>query len=463
MKKYLLTTGARILPVLLLALTLPVFANAAVTEQAGPYRVEVAARSNPITMGRAQLLIKLTDNGGKPVAGATIHSLTKMASMSMGEREAVAAPQAGQPGVYAAPAQFAMEGEYGAALKIDGPQGSASVTIPLSTGQDTGTLSSASGPGQQQTAISGAAQSSAIPPRTLLAVLVAALVAAFVLYRVWRTGQKPNLRAVANRSVLGGLLLIGLMLAVADYAISKYRRPGAMTPIEAQGMQMELPAPAGSAPVELATVQSGHIENTVRYTGQAVGFVEQDVTPRIVGTITEMTVYAGDRVKRGQVLARLDVSQAAPLVAGQRAGVNMAAQGVGVARKEYQQAIAAINEAHAEVGMKTGAVQSARADLTAAREERSNMQAQLEAARSMTSDAAAQQQAAQADQQYWRDEIAREASLLKAGAVTQEEYQRERAQAENADAKVREAQARVVQTQAQIQAAQSSTFARPRP
>ncbi len=229
-----------------------------------------------------------------------------------------------------------------------------------------------------------------------------------------------------------------------------------MTPIEVQAMDMNLPAPAGTAPVELATVESGQIESTVRYTGQAVGFVEQDVTPRITGTITMLNVYAGDRVKRGQLLARLDTSQSAPLVANQRAGLNMARQGVGVAQKEYQQAIAAINEAHAEVGMKTGAVESARADLIAAQEERANAQAQLDAAQSMNGDASAQLQAAQADQQYWRDEISREASLLKAGAVTQEEYQREKAQAENADAKVRQAQARVMQVQAQIRGAQSA-------
>ncbi len=290
----------------------------------------------------------------------------------------------------------------------------------------------------------------------MIPFVIGASIVAFVLYRVWRTGQKPNWQSVANRSVFGGLLLLFLILAGAIYAINKYRRPGSMTPLEAQTMQMELPAPAGIAPVELATAHLGRIENTVRYTGQAVGFVEQDVTPRITGTIIEMSAYAGDRVRRGQLLARLDTSQAAPLVANQRAGVNMAAQSVGVARKEYQQALAAINEAHAEVGMKTGAVTSARADVTAAQEERANAQAQAEAAQSMSGDADAQVQAAQADWQYWQDEISREATLLKAGAVTREEYQRERAQAENADAKARQAQARITQVQAQIRAAQSA-------
>ncbi len=220
-------------------------------------------------------------------------------------------------------------------------------------------------------------------------------------------------------------------------------------------MQMELPAPAGVVPVELATVVRGPMSATVLYTGQAVGYVEQEVAPRVPGTLVWMPFYAGDRVRRGQLLARLDTSQSAPQVASQRAVLNMAVQGVGVARKEYQQTMASIHEAHAEVGMVTGALAGARAELTAAQEGRANAAAQLDAARSMTPDAEAQLQGAQADQGYWRDEIVREASLLKAGAVTGEEYGRERAQADNAAAKVRQAQARVVQVAAQVRAAQA--------
>lgn len=431
-------------------LALPHCVSASVTAQSGAYYVELATTPSTIRIGKAQLLIKVTDASGKPIEGATIRSMTKMPGMNMGEREATAAPQRGQPGVYAAPAQFAMEGGYEAALKIDGLQGSASVTVPLTTGQDTGTLSTM--PGQSAPAETGAKTSIS----SLLPWLIGGLLVAFVLYRVWRTGQRPDVRAVANRSVLGGLLLLALFLAGAVYAVNKYRRPGSMTPIEAQGMQMELPAPAGTAPVELTTVERGRIESTVRYTGQAVGFVEQDVTPRVTGVITWMPLYVGDKVKRGQVLARLDTSQSAPQVAGQRAGLNMATQGVDVARKEYQQAQAAINEAHAEVGSRRGAVEGAKADLKAAQEERGNAEAQLDAAQSMTTDATAQLQAAQADQQYWQQEIAREQTLLKAGAVTQDEYQREKAQAENADAKVRQAQARITQVQAQVRAAQSA-------
>jgi RND family efflux transporter MFP subunit len=259
-----------------------------------------------------------------------------------------------------------------------------------------------------------------------------------------------------NRSVLWGVLLLGGILAASMAVVGKYRRPGAMTPIEAQSMQMELPAPAGTLPVELAPVERGRVAGTVRYSGQAVGYLEQDVAPRVAGTLVWMPLYAGDRVRRGQLIARLDTSQSAPQTANQRAMLDIAVQGVGVAQKEYEQTMAAIKEAHAEVGMKTGAAAEAKAEQRAAQEERTAARADLEAAQSQHPDAEAQLQAAQADEGYWKEEIERETRLLKAGAVTPEEFARERDQAVNAAAKVRQAQARIAQVEAQIRAAQAA-------
>lgn len=431
-------------------MSVPHAALASVEAQAGAYRVEMVTRPAVIALGKGHLVIRVTDASGQPIDGATIRSLTKMPGMSMGEREVTAVPEAGQPGVYTAPAQFAMEGRFDAALTITGPQGTASTVLALNTGQDTGVLSGAG------TTASPASGARGVPVAALLPWLIGAALLVYILYRVWRTGQRPSLRTLFSRPVIGSLLLLGIFLGGAVYAVHMFRRPGAMTPVEAQAMQMELPAPAGTAPVELASVERGPIENTVRYTGQALGFVEQDVAPRVTGVIAEMPVYVGDRVQRGQVLARLDTSQSTPIVASQRAGLEMAEQGVDVARKDYQQALAGIREAHAEVGTRVGALEGAKADVKAAEEDRINAQAQLDAAQSMVPDANAQLQAAQADQRYWQQEIAREQSLLKAGAVTQEEYQRERAQADNANAKVQQADARIAQVQAQVRQAQSA-------
>jgi RND family efflux transporter MFP subunit len=437
-------SAIRMIAAWMLLLCLPVAVLAGPQTKAGPYHIELTTQAGVLpTTGGTKLLFKVTDGSGKAVEGVTLHSLTKMPAMNMGEREETATPVPGQPGLYTAPASFAMEGGYEDTLQVAGPLGSATAKITLSTGQNMAAPAASASTG---------AGSSLVP---WIGALLAVAFLAFVLVRMKQTGQPLSVRGIANRTVIGGLLLLGLIFWGAVYAVNHFRRPGAWTPIEAQSMEMNLPAPVGAAPVEIATVESGSMESSVRYTGQAVGYVEQEVTPRVTGVITWMPFYAGDRVKRGELLARLDTSQSAPQMAAQQGQVAIAQEGVGVAQKDYQQALAMINEAHAEVGTKQGAIDAARADVVAAEQERANAQAGLDAAQSMSSDAAAQLQATQADQQYWRDEMNREASLLKAGAVTQEEYQREKAQAQNADAKVRQAQARITQVQAQIRAAQS--------
>lgn len=421
---------------------LSVSALAGPTTQAGPYAIELTTPTGVIpTSGGTKLLFKVTDGSGKAIEGVTLRSLTKMPGMNMGEREETATPVPGRPGVYTAPASFAMEGGYEDTLQVEGPLGSATARIALSTGQNVAVVSGSTGAGSLLLPWIGA--------------LLGVAFLAFILVRMKRTGQSISLRGVANRSVIGGLLMLGFIFWGAFYAVHHLRRPGAWTPLDAQEMEMNLPAPVGTAPVELATVESGSMEGSVRYTGQAVGYVEQEITPRVTGVIVWMPFYAGDRVRRGQLLARLDTSQSAPQVAAQQGQVGIAREGVTVAQKDYQQALAMIHEAHAEVGTKQGAIDAARADVTAAEQEKANAQAGLEEAQSMAKDAAAQVQSAQADQQYWREELSREAALLKAGAVTQEEYQRERAQAQSADAKVRQAQALQGQVEARIRAAQS--------
>jgi RND family efflux transporter MFP subunit len=449
---------------LLLVWQVPVSAGPRVT--AGPYRVELTTDPAVIPVGKARLIFKITDVGGKPVEGAQVRAIAQMPGMPMGEQEAVAQPQPGQPGVYAMPATFSMAGGYTAVVKITGPPGSAVAQIPLQTGQNT-----------------AAPAGGGFSPLALLPWLLGLGAVLFVLYRIWRTGQRPNWRGVFNRQVVGGLLLIAVMLAIAFFAVNKFRRPGSMTPIEAQGMEMSTPAPPGTAPVELATVQRGSVERTVRYTGQAVGFLEQEVTPRVRGYITWMPFYAGDPVQRGQVVARLDPSEVAPVVAERQAGVAIAEQGTAVARAEYRQALGAVSQAQAALGARKGAlaearsaqerargalrealtevnttqgaVAEARGDLAAAGEERSGAEADLAAAQSQVPDADAQLQAARADLQYWTVQLGRTRVLLTEGAVSDEEYRRERAQAENAEAKVRQAQARVGQVQSQLRGAQS--------
>ena len=415
-------------------------ARAAVPFNAGGYKGQLWTDPPVIPVNKAQIFFSLKDDSGNPVENASVRVLAKMPGMDMGEKESVAKPVSGQAGTYLAPAVFAMAGGYEVTLQITGPRGATTAKVSVSTGQNTGgPTGGGGGPG-------------------LFPFLIGAgavLFALFVVYKMRMSGQEIHLKGLLNRQVIGGLALVAVMLAVAVYAVNRYRRPGSMTPIEAQAMEMSTPAPPGTHAVELAIVERGNVRNAVRYTGTAVGYTEQNVYPRVTGWITWMPLYAGDRVRRGQVVARLDTSQVEPQVAERRAGVSMARQGVEVARTEHRQALAGVSEARADLAGKRDAVAEARANLTAAQEERRNADAELDAAETRVTDARAQLAAAEADREYWARQIERLSTLVSEGAVSREEFQRERAQAENAAAKVRQARAAIAQAQAEVRAKQA--------
>lgn len=456
------------------------------TMQAGSYRVGVSSEPTVIPVGSAKLRLRITDSSGQPVEGAIVRALVKMPTMNMGESEQTARAVAGEKGVYLVPANFAMAGDYVATIRISGAQGDATGTLALHTGQNTGAPSGGFSPGR------------------VLAIVGALALLAFVVWRMRRLNQEIRWRAVFTPPILGGLAILAGMLILAVYAVNRWRRPGAMTPLEAQGMEMSLPAPPGSAAVELATVKVKPVQNRVRYSGQAVGYIEQDVNARVSGNVLWMPFYAGDRVRRGQLLARLDTSQIEPQIAQSRANERMAAEGTSVAQGEYSEALANTAQARANVAGKTGAVSEARnaarraqaeanskraaireaqseahkaqaglreassairgaqnaqteaqSELLAAQEEQSGAQAEEDAARTQIADAQAQISAAQADLEYWQAEIARMRVLVQEGAVSHEEFQREQAQAQNAEAKVRQARALLSRVQAEVRGAQS--------
>lgn len=449
----------------LLALLLAPAAEAAIQAEAGPYRVQLTTEPAVVPVGQARMILTISDSAGKPVEGAQVRAIAEMPGMPMGEREAAAPQISGQPGAYSMPVNFPMAGDYVVTVKITAAQGAADGKIPLKTGENT------------------AAAGGGFPVFPLLGIVAILAAGAFILYRMRRTGQHINWRGLFTRQVVAGLLLVAAMLAMAWFAVRQFRRPGAMTPIEAQGMEMSTPAPPGATPVTLATVRRGPVESSVRYTGQAVGFLEQEVTPRVRGYILSMPFYAGDAVRRGQVLARLDTTEIAPQVAERRAMVAMAEQGASVASAEHRQALAAVNQARAAVATRQGAVAEARSqesgargalreaesdlaaaqaaqseaqgDLEAAREERAAVGEELAAAQSAIPEAEAELNSARADLQYWTLQLSRTRALLAEGAVSDEEYRREKAQTANSEAKVRQALAKLDRARAGVRAAAS--------
>lgn len=409
----------------------------AVGTTAGPYHVDLVTDPVVIPVGKASLTVKVTDASGKPLPELQIKGIVQMPGMAMGEREQIAVPT-DQPGTYRIPASFAMAGGYEAKISISGPLGSAVATVPLETGKST-----------------AAGESVGFPWSIVLWVAVGIAAVAFILFRMRKTGQSIDARPLLSRSVLIALGLFALVIFGSIYAVNHFRRPGAMTPIEAQVMDMNAPAPEGVVPVTLATVELKPFDPSVSYTGQVVGFVEQDVYPRVTGTIVWMPYYVGNSVRKGQVLARLDTSQLAPMVTEKAAQVQSAQSGVGSAQADYQQALAGVSEAQAMIAQREGMVQEAESNLSAAREARDAAQSQVVAAQSDVENAKAIVSSAEADQRYWAEELKRAASLFAASAISKDEYQKEQADAEKSAAALRQANQGVTTALAKVNVAQA--------
>lgn len=407
---------------------------------AGPYHVAVLTVPSQISLGKGQLLITITDASGKPLGGLSVRALTGMHGMSMGEREEAGRPKDGQLGTYQVAAQYPMAGGYESTIQIAGPLGNATAKIALATGEDT----AKSGSGGFPTTI------------VLTGGFVIALLG-FVVYRMRKTGQTLKPQNLLSRQMLGSLALLGLMTAGAIYAVSHWRRPGAMTPIDAQAADMtNMPPPSGAVPVELATVVRGSISETLRVAGTAVGFTEQDIAPRAPGVLQQVLVYPGDKVVKGQLLARLDTRQSAPEAIEKAAMATMARQGVSVAEAEKAQAEQEVHQAHAELAGKQGALDEAKALVTSATEEKTSSEAALTAAEAQITGAQAEKQSALADQTFMQQQLARSKKLHDAGAISGEELQRDTAQAATADAKVQQAEAKLAEAAAMVKAAQAA-------
>ena len=249
------------------------------------------------------------------------------------------------------------------------------------------------------------------------------------------------------------MVLLAVVVGGAVYAVNHFRRPGAMTPIDAQAMDMSyLPAPPGFVPVTLATATQGAVESTVTYTATVAAFSEQPILPRITGQLVYMPFYPGDKVKRGELLARLDTSQVAPEQAARTAAVRGAESGVSMARANVAAAEADVAEADAAVLARRGAVGEVRSMAQAARDAKRNAEARRDAADAQVVEARAKVAAAKAQVTYWKTQIVRSASLLQAGAIAEQVYARDLAAADAATADLREAQAQVVRMQADAKA-----------
>ncbi len=222
------------------------------------------------------------------------------------------------------------------------------------------------------------------------------------------------------------------------WAVRRFHKPGQLDVVTAQAMDMSaMRPPTGAAPVALAAVRRGRLADTVTYTGSILPFNEQEIAPRIVGTVVSLPVYPGDQVRAGQVIAQLDsgeVSAKAEQASAQARQAQLSAQVAHLTHRLHHGA--ALDQAFAQQGAAEQAVTEA--------------QGEAQAAQDAVADAQAGVQSAQAGADYWKTEIVREQQLAAAGAASRQEYQSELSQAQAANAALAQARAKVRQAQAMV-------------
>ena len=233
------------------------------------------------------------------------------------------------------------------------------------------------------------------------------------------------------------ILALGLIAAMIAFGLVVRARARAQNTQLMGGMEMEMGpgmemAPMSAlAPVTTEIAQPGSIAAKVTYTGSVVPYLQQNIYPRVEGWLTDLTVYAGSPIRQGQVLAR----QVAPERYSEVSGA------------QFERSVAAAEEAASGAAVRAAEARQRQAEQTVAANEQVLFQARQGTVK------------AQADRDYWQAEIAREESLLKTGAISREEYDRERAQYLSARAGLGQANAQVKQAEADLEAAKHGLVA----
>ncbi|MBX9722905.1 MAG: efflux RND transporter periplasmic adaptor subunit, partial [Candidatus Obscuribacterales bacterium] len=221
-----------------------------------------------------------------------------------------------------------------------------------------------------------------------------------------------------------GLATIGIITVVCVIIVQVFKKPGQMSVIESQAMDMSIMVPPkGAVPVGIAKVERQEIEGSVTYTGTVQAFEDEDIYPRITGRIVSMPVYPGDRVQKGQVLVQLD-----PLESEYKA--------------KQEETLFAEDAAEHNAGI--------------AKSEFSQKKYELEAAEQAEEAAKKAIEESEANFKYWAAEVDREKKLYEAQVISIDEYQKELSFCEAARARRQQDEAKLRQAAKTRMAAQAA-------
>jgi RND family efflux transporter MFP subunit len=142
-----------------------------------------------------------------------------------------------------------------------------------------------------------------------------------------------------------GVMALAVLLAVGGYYLLEELRPPAANAGEVNA-QPEQPAPVR---VEVTYAQKKKMDQTTTQPGSVHAFAVARLFSEVSGYLKTQLVDRGDRVKKGQVLARVDVPELEQQVERNKAGVQRADAQVLQMKARVATATAELDTAHAEV------------------------------------------------------------------------------------------------------------------
>ena len=356
---------------------IPVASSASpMVERVGAAEATLQLTPDPPQAGRISAVLTLTGVSRQSVAHTTAAFTSAMPSMSMNGPSGSLRPVS--PGRWEFEMSLAMAAPWTVSVHFSGGvNGTATYRFAVS-GADSGGTS----------AMEGMSSTSGSPDAwKYAAIALAVVLAAGVVLVGVRKDRRPTTLVI----LLGAaLVVLGLAVVQARYAAPPMDMV-AMSNVQGNG----------ATPVTLAPVRAAQRSRDIHAPGSIAPFLTQDIVTRAPGILTNFTLYAGDRVATGQVIASLDapdLQTRAAAAAADAAGQAAMAQAADIEARHH--APDAVVIAHADTAALEREASAARADRSAKAEQ----------------------------VRYWSNEVRREKTLLDQGAVSVQEYQDERAQ-----------------------------------
>lgn len=243
-------------------------------------------------------------------------------------------------------------------------------------------------------------------------------------------------------------VLLTVSLIIVRWVVSTQRPPGAMTPIEAQAMDMTaMKSPPGVQPVAIEIVDYRDMSAKETFPATIVAYNDENVIARIPGRVAEIKVYPGDKVRKGQLLARLEADE----FASQQYETRLMAQANSAMATAFEREIerlkTAKSRAQTDAQAMHAGVKRAQLDLETMQAEYEMVQQEIHTKEAMVSEK-------QAELRYAEQNLERERNLYKAGAISLNELQIAETMRDSAKAKLESAQAEVNASKRSLNAAE---------